>query len=336
MAAGKNPYVRYQVINGCFTNKQKRYWTIIELIRKLEEYDFTVSERTVKLDLETMRHDSRLGFHAPIAFCRKERAYHYTDPDYTINALQLSDEQLRSFSAVVDLLQQFRGSQLVKDFEAAIDKIVRGVDVLRRQKVRGASIVYPERAPYYKGLQHLDALITAIDGKQCLRIAYQKFSKQKPEDHVLHPYLLKEYKGRWYVLGYSEARQNVITLALDRIEKLQEESKPYKPNTFLNINEYFKHTLGITHHKAPVEDVLLWFSPALSPYIKTQHLHSSQQIVKDDPEGLTIRLKLIINYELLSLLLSFCPDVCVLQPASLKANLDELLVKGRDVNRKQA
>lgn len=334
MAAGKNPYVRYQVINACFTNKQKRYWSIIELIRKLEDYDFIVSERTVKLDLEAMRHDSRLGFHAPIAFCRKERAYHYTDADYTINALQLSDEQLRSFSAVVDLLQQFRGSQLVKDFEAAIDKIARGVDVLRRQKVRGASIVYPERVPYYKGMKHLDPMMAAIDGKQCLRIAYQKFSKQKPEDRTFHPYLLKEYEGRWYVLGYSEERESELTtLALDRIEKVQEATTPYRPNTFLNINDYFKHTIGITHHKGPVEEILLWFSPTQAPYVKTQHLHSSQQIVEDTDQGLVIKLKLIINYELTSRLLGFCPHVRVLQPRTLNQQLDDLLRQGQVANR---
>jgi predicted DNA-binding transcriptional regulator YafY len=39
--------------------------------------------------------------------------------------------------------------------------------------------------------------------------------------------------------------------------------------------------------------------------------------------GLTISLKLNINYELLSLLLGFCPEACVLQPDSLKNKLDE-------------
>jgi predicted DNA-binding transcriptional regulator YafY len=335
MAAGKNPYVRYQVINACFTNKQKRYWTKAELIQHLEQYDFIVSARTLDFDLEMMRHDERLKFFAPIAFSRKERAYYYTDPAYSINTLQLSDEHLRAFSSIVDLLQQFRGSKMVQEFEGALDKIVRGVDVLRRQKLRSAPVIHAEKAPYYKGLEYLDVVMRAIDERQCLRIAYQKFTKQKPEDHVFHPYLLKEYKGRWYVLGHSEARQQVITLALDRMEKIQPEPVPYKPNTKLNANEFFKHTLGITHAQGPVEEVVLWFSPALGPYIKTQHLHASQQIVKDDKDGLVIRLKLIINYELTSLLLSFCPEVCVLQPLALKEKLDGLLVEGRKVNERK-
>src|SRR5258708_7457709 len=140
--------------------------------------------------MEVMRYDERLGFRAPIAFCRKERAYHYTDKNYSINSLQLSDEQLQSFSSIVDLLEQFRGSKMVKEFEGAIDKIVRGVDVLRRKKLNGGTKVQVEQAPYYKGMAHLDTLMSAIDLQQCVRITYQKFTSHKPEDHVFHPYLL--------------------------------------------------------------------------------------------------------------------------------------------------
>jgi predicted DNA-binding transcriptional regulator YafY len=63
-------------------------------------------------------------------------------------------------------------------------------------------------------------------------------------------------------------------------------------------------------------------------------LHTSQRIVKDDKNGLVISLKLIVNYELISVLLSYCPDVSVLQPSTLADKLDELLKKGREVNRR--
>ena len=154
---------------------------------------------------------------------------------------------------------------------------------------------------------------------------------------MFHPYLLKEYKGRFYVLGYSEARSNVIILALDRIESVGDDmAVPYKPNTSLQANEYFKHTLGITIGDGPVEDVILWFTPSLGHYIKTQHLHTTQQVIEDNSEGLVIRLQLIVNYELISLLLSHCPQVSVIQPLSLRNKLDELLVKGREVNGKRS
>lgn len=336
MSAGKNPYARYQIINACFTNKQKPYWTKEELIRKLAEHDFDVSERTLNTDFQNMRGNEQLGFFAPITYCVRERGYYYSDPNYSIYSAQLSDSQLQAFSSVVDLLQGFRGLQMVTEFEGAIEKIVRGVDQLRRDKLtKGEQTIEFERAPYYKGMVWFDTIKNSIDNKQPLRIGYKKFTSGKEDVHIFHPYFLKEFKGRWYALGHSEKRRITLTLALDRIESASPERVPYKPNTFLKAKEYFKNTIGITHKKKPVEDIVLWFSPAMGNYIKTQHIHPSQQIIRDDEEGLVISLKLIINYELIAMLLGYCPDVSVIAPVKLKDKLEELLMKGIEANRRK-
>jgi predicted DNA-binding transcriptional regulator YafY len=47
---------------------------------------------------------------------------------------------------------------------------------------------------------------------------------------------------------------------------------------------------------------------------------------------LVISLRLIVNFELLQELLSYCPHVKVIQPLSLKEKLNELLRKGLEVN----
>jgi predicted DNA-binding transcriptional regulator YafY len=331
MAASKNPYVRYQVINACFTNKQKPYWTKQELIEKLEAYDFIVSARTLDLDLETMRHDERLGFHAPIAFSHKARAYHYTDARYTINSQQLSDQQISAFSAIVDLLEQFRGSRLVQEFEGAIDKLVRGVDMQRRKQGHGTPRMQLEYAPYYTGMGHFDTLMQALDARQCLRITYRKFTADKAEDHVFHPYFLKEFKGRWYALGHSEKREQIIVLALDRMEKITPATVNFRENKTLKPKEYFQHTLGVTLGTGPVEDIELWFSPVMAPYLKTQHVHHSQKTVRDDARGLVIALRLIPNPELTQLILGYGPDAAVLKPVHLKNEIERLWQKAAGI-----
>jgi predicted DNA-binding transcriptional regulator YafY len=325
----KNPYYRFQILNACFTNRQKRYWTKHELIYKLLQNDLIVSERSLKLDLQAMRYDERLGFMAPITYCAKERAYYYSDPDYSINKFDLTAEQLDAFSSIVDLMQAFKGAQFMQEFEGALDKVVRSVDNIKSERLQpGRSVIEVERAPYYKGMGHLDPIKYAIDNEQCLRIAYQKFTSTLADEHVFHPYLLKEFKGRWYVLGHSDSRNQMITLGLDRIEKLEDEPIAYKQNDTIKPYTYFKNTIGVTHIQAPAEEIVLWFSPNQSPYLKTQHLHETQVVLKDDAEGLILSLKLIINYELLSLLMSYCPHVSILKPTHLAEKFEELLRKG--------
>jgi predicted DNA-binding transcriptional regulator YafY len=162
-------------------------------------------------------------------------------------------------------------------------------------------------------------------------VTCKKFDDAEEREHVFHPYFMKEFRNRWYVLGYSEARHFIITLALDRIIKLKEANITFKENKKLKPKEYFKHTLGITLGKGPVEDIELWFSPTMAPYIKTQHLHHTQKTVHEDKDGLTINLKLIPDPELLQLLLSYCGNVKVLAPVSLKEKYKEEIRKGMEM-----
>jgi predicted DNA-binding transcriptional regulator YafY len=68
----------------------------------------------------------------------------------------------------------------------------------------------------------------------------------------------------------------------------------------------------------------LWFSPLLAPYLKTRHLHHTQNTVREDETGLVISLKLIPNPELTQLILSYGADVNVLKPVALQERLTEI------------
>lgn len=57
------------------------------------ETGFSVSQRTIQLDLEAMQHDPFLGFFAPIAYDSACRAYYYTDPSYSLARPPLRPEE---------------------------------------------------------------------------------------------------------------------------------------------------------------------------------------------------------------------------------------------------
>jgi predicted DNA-binding transcriptional regulator YafY len=325
MPSVKNQYLRYRILNSCFTNRQKQYWSIPELIKKLGEHDIIVDRRTLERDFEAMRHDEQLGYKAPIAYDKKEKAFYYSNPRFTIDATPLNTEDINALTLATNILQQYKGVQLVQQFEGVVDKLSKFVDHLR--KPEDQKIIAFEKSPYYKGNDFFDPVLYAITSKQPLRITYRKFAGDHDDVHVLHPYFMKEYRGRWYVLGYSEARESIITLGLDRIIKMDQSNVSFKENRALKPKEYFQHTLGITLGKGPVEEIELWFSSAQAPYIKTQHLHHTQKTIRDDNDGLVISLKLIPNPELTQLLLSYGADVKVVKPKSLGDSLKQIWEK---------
>lgn len=330
MPTGKYPFMRYRIINACLTNKRKPYPTIEEIKEALAHHDIRVEKRALENDLEAMRYDKRLGYHAPIAYCRKNRGYHYTDPDYTIDKLPLTSEEVEAFELIVESFRRFRGARVLHQVEGMFDKLDKVV--MQQLKTKKSDVAYPvvdfEKVPYSKGIEHFDKLYQAIIRQKPLMISYKRFDKDAVTDHVFHPYLLKEYKFRWYLLGYSEKRRGKLILALDRMERIAaERNTAFKPYKGIDVQKYFDHTIGVTINPTGVKEIKVWFSPSQGNYVKTQHLHATQKILSDDPTGLVVSYQLIPNYELLQTLLAFGPEAKVLEPLPLQTQLKDMLQK---------
>lgn len=335
MPVGKFPFMRYKVINECLTNKRKPYPSIKDIQQALADYDIHVEKRAIEGDMEAMRYDKRLGYFSPIQYSHKHRGYYYTDPDYTLDKLPLSSEEIEAFEVIVESFKRFRGAEILKQVEGMFDKLDKVI--MQQLKTKRSRVSYPvvdfEKVPYSKGVEHFDKLYQAIIKQQPLHILYKKFDNDKVSEHIFHPYLLKEYKFRWYLLGYSEKRRGKLILALDRIESISNVKIAFKPYKGNDVQKYFDHTIGITINNTGVKEIRLWFSPLQGNYIKTQHLHATQKIVSDTDEGIVVTLQLIPNYELLQMLLSFGAQVKVLEPESLRNELKEMLKENLELYR---
>jgi predicted DNA-binding transcriptional regulator YafY len=325
----KSALTRYYIINECLTHPRKKYWTMEELMRKCENKDIVVSKRTLELDLHAMRYDERLNYQAPIAYDKKNKGFHYTDPSYSLEKLPVNENDIEMFEVLLESFQRIKGSPGLNQVGGMFEKLGKVVSQLREKKSK-SQLSYPvvafEKIPYYKGIEYFDPLYKAIMKQHPVQIAYKRFDRERAVVHVVHPYLLKEYKFRWYLLGYSEKRRGKLIFALDRIENLAvNKTTAFKPYKGIDIQKYFNHTIGVTINSSGVKEVKLWFSPSQGNYIKTQHLHETQEIIIDDQYGLVVTLNLVPNYELMQMLLGFGPEVKVLEPVTLHEEMKELL-----------
>ena len=324
----KNPLLRYKIINACLINRSRPYPSMQEIKAVLAKADIAISTRVFESDLEAMRFDKRLGYFAPIAFSRKHRGYFYTNPDYTIEKLPLSASELEAFELIVDSFRHFRGARMLSPVEGLFDKLDKVLSQLKsRNKSNNDLIVDFERVPFSKGIEYFDRILRAIQQKKALRIKYLKFDRQLATDHIFHPYLLKEYRLRWYVLGYSQKRQCKVVLALDRIQSIVSTKTTFKPYEGTHLQQYFSHTIGVTIKNTGLKKIKLWCSVEQGHYFKTQPLHHSQEIVSDTKEGLVVSLHLMINYELVQTLLAFGSEIKVLEPESLQHEIKTMLEK---------
>lgn len=330
MPANKLALLRYKVIDQCLQNKYRR-WTLEDLIEKVSEalYEYEgiktgISRRTIQLDIQTMRSD-KLGYNAPIIVVDR-KYYQYEDQDYSITKANVSNYDLDKLREVVTMLNQFKGFNYFEDLSALVGKLE---DKIYKQSKSKQVYIDFEKNELLKGLQWIDPLLEAVKTKKVLEIEYQSFKAQKPKKHLLHPYLLKEYRNRWFVLGLNQQIDKIQLFALDRIEGINQQPTIYFQEAFgVDIPTYFDNVIGVT--KSPNQastKVVLAFNPSNAPYVLTKPMHQSQEVLKQDENGIIISIDVVLNFELEREILGFGESVQVLAPRLLQKRIQQRLEK---------
>lgn len=321
MPANKNASYRYRLINYCLRNRARR-WTVDSLVdyiseRLREEFDVEggVSERTLYGDFAVMRKYPPEGYGAPIVI--KSRQVSYSDPDFSIDNVPLNNTDIGVLQEAVALLKQVAGLPHVEEL----------LNVAR--KLGGASesesdpAIHIERNEQLAGLEYLRQLYDCIRTQQPVALHYRPFGAAEPLTPLVHPYLLKEYNNRWFLLGWSETEALLRIYALDRMEALRPAVAQWIPNNSLDPDTYFRDIIGVSiPEDMTVHAVRLRFSAHRAPYVLTKPLHASQKTAVLHPDGAAeVEIQVIINPELRTLLLGFGPDVEVLQPPGLRLEI---------------
>lgn len=315
MPANKSALLRYRIIDHCLTNKRKVYPTLQDICSKIEEQlEKPISESMVNKDFGAMKKI----YTAPIAYNKVHKGYHYTEPEFSIREFPLTHEEIDALDFSTALLQQLKGTRMFEQFEGAINKVIEGYRISKILGRPEQSIIQVEAPVICGGTQWLETILRAIVNKQAMAIHYQPFG-QEERVHIFSPYLLKEYRNRWYVVGHSQRRDQVIVIALDRINNLATATLSFVADPGFNPETYFQHSVGITQqHDAVPQKVVLAFSIQQAAYILSQPLHNSQQVIKQTDSEVVVQLYVYLTSELVMAVLGFGKEVRVLQPEILR------------------
>ncbi len=327
MAVNKLALLRYKTLDDCLRNRRRK-WTLDDLIEKVSDvlYDregiHSVSRRTVQADLQTLRSDT-LGYNAPIVVTDK-KYYSYSDPEYSITNAPINSADVEKMKEIVGMLKQFNGFSY---FDEMSDMIARLENNLYKNTTQGGNCIQFEDNRRLKGREHLGPLYQAILARRALLIEYQSFRAQKAQHAIYYPYLLKEYRNRWFVLVKPRKGKALVTLALDRILEFQElPNEPFLPYEGIDFDRYYDDLLGVTKSEADrPRKVILHVDRHTAPYVLTKPLHHSQQTLKEDETGILIRIDVVLNYELEREILGFGECLKVLAPHTLQSTIKKRL-----------
>ncbi len=285
----------------------KRYILIIEKIDKgnrpsfyaissyLHDHGFEYSKRTLQRDVEHIR----VTFGIDIIYDRKQNGY-FIDYERSVN--------VESFHRFLEIAQS---ADLLTE-SLADNKNTLGC-------------ICFEAAGSLHGLSHLKPLLQAIKDTRLVRFRYFNFQTTRRTIFKISPYLLREYRNRWYVVGVIGSRASFTIFGIDRIEELEILQDGFTPDPRLNPNTLFDKIIGVRLSENELCKVVLSFSPGQGKYIKTLPLHKSQRILIDSKKELRIELDVVPNFELNQVILMHGDTVTVMEPKWLADEIAGIL-----------
>ncbi|MBR5634224.1 MAG: WYL domain-containing protein [Prevotella sp.] len=319
MPQTKLAHIRYRFLDRLLSERHHYYdrKTLTEKVNEmLDRAGYKpVGKRTIEKDLEELKY---APFNAPIREFKKngKNIVTYSDSFFSLFSEEMSREERNLLREMLNTLGQFDGLDhftWLEDFKIGLE-----LEECRQ-------IISFSNNPYLVNSNLLGTLFDVISNEVVVRLSYHTFADETVRSIDFHPYLLKQYNDRWFLLGAADSDKKILSFALDRTDKVE----PLPDKKYFecpdNLAERFDDIVGVTlYEDRPVEHILFWVSDASKNYVFTKPIHGSQALLKGEREiqfreqypqlegGAFFTIDCINNYELIRELMSFGKELIVL------------------------
>ena len=332
MPTNKNALIRYKYLDRLLSDHH-HYYDIHDLTEKVNDMLYEdgfpeVTQRCIEKDLNTLEY---APFNAPIERSTKQgkRCIAYSKRSFSIFTKELSDEETNLLREVLNTIGQFDGLDNFK----WLDDFKIGLGLEERRQIISFS-----NNQYLQNSNLLGTFFNYISNEVVIRLSYHTFSNATIRSIDLHPYLLKQYNNRWFLLGAADSDQMILNFALDRIDEVE----PLPEKKYIecpdDIYERFDDIVGVTlYEDRQVEHIVCWVSETSKGYVNTKPIHESYTPFKGEKEcqlheqypkldgGLFFSIDCIPNFELIRELCSFGGNLVVLSPESIREEIKNRL-----------
>lgn len=333
MPQNKDAATRYRIIDNCLNNKQKKYPTKSYLAEACSRVlGKTISESTIEKDIHAMKEGVVYGNKAPIVYSKIHKGYAYDEQGFSISELNLEPQEWEALAYASNLIYQYKEVPLFKSFKDAIEKIHgRFFIPYEYNDADFESYVQFEKSNSNAGYEWLPLCYQAFKQHFAIEITYENIYKQETKKYTILPYLLKEYRNRWYVIGWDNNRGDYLTFALDRmLEATMIEKKEKRRNDF-DATLFLKNSMGIMEGDGSASTIELEIEAPIDRLVMLEPLHPSQLVIKQTKKYSIIRIEVNINPELYRSILSLGSSCKVVKPTVLKNELMAQLTKMIDL-----
>lgn len=288
----------------------KRYFLIVSLVKQnqrpslagildmLHSEGFEISKRTLDRDIEDIRNE----FGIELVYDKIKKGY------------------------FIDQKQSFNIDYILRFFELSISAQVI-IDTFKEGK-EALQFVSFDSSDGLTGVHWLRNLMMAIRTHRIIYFKHTSFQTGVTLDYEVHPYYLKEFKGRWFLYAYVPTMNDFRIFGIERIDKLKLADEYYKPIKNLIPAEKFEHIIGISllaYQEQPIQTIVISTNAEQGRYMKSLPWHPSFTPLVDNEDEFRFSLTVMPNSEFIQLMLYYCNRVTVIKPQWLRDTLKNIL-----------
>jgi proteasome accessory factor B len=288
--------------------------------------ELEVSRRTVLRDIDFLRYD--LG--APVEFDAKRNSYVYTQPNWSLPNIRMTEGDLFALMVAEKALHAYAGTPWAETLKRIFERIIAGLPerveiapeaMLPRVTFSGDAIAIIDP-------KVLAALHTAMRENQTLCMRYYALKRNEERTYTIDPYLLRQARGAWYLVGRDHGNGQIPMFNLSRIREIEPTGATFDYDMCgFDPAKYFAGTFSV-QESSERHDVAIEFTGPAAQRVRERYWHASQKLTELPDNRLRLELEISSLDDILPWVLSWGGDAQVVSPATLvdlvKSQVDSL------------
>jgi predicted DNA-binding transcriptional regulator YafY len=257
--------------------RTKTYPNAVALAKKLE-----VTNRTILRDIEYLR----LMYNAPIGYDYNKRGFYYTEENFFIKSVMLTEGELFSVALFDQMLEQYRNTPLEKQLRAIFDKILKSLpkNVTLESVFSPSQTTFIPDAPVSIDPEVFEKIFTALKKRVTFTGEYRSLSRRDYIAHALDPYHAVYHRGYWYVIAYSHDNGEIRTYLFSRFKKITLSKRKFIFPADFDTSRYFDKQMGVYNTGGKTYTFEFILDKEIGTYAVERFYHDTQT-VEQRPDG---------------------------------------------------
>ncbi|MCO6459368.1 MAG: WYL domain-containing protein [Pirellulaceae bacterium] len=307
-----------------------RQWLLIKILAARRQ-GATVGELTgeMRVSMKTIRRDLVALRNA--GFPLEEQAGEYGRKSWSLDAQWPRTDLSFTFDEALALylgqrfLEPLAGTLFWQSAQSALRKIRASLDARTLKYLDRMSGTFHRTLDgagnYADKSEILDQLLIGIEDRKVTFITYQSQQATEPVTYDIYPYGVVWHRGSLYLVGHAPRHGEIRHWKVDRIESAEVSSFPFERPEGFDLAAHFEGSFAVFRGQAAVQ-VKVQFTRQVARYIQESRWHVSQRLTPQRDGGLLAEFNLSATEEIKSWILSFGRHAEVLEPQSLRDEIN--------------